>query len=173
MTITEFRTIWRRMLQAWPGSKIEPGTPEAYARRLAAFEPGEVLAVIEALETEAEWLPSIAAIWQRCLAARDGAPGWEAAWAEAQEHAGSSEAYPWSHEAAQQAARSIGLYEIRASTNPATTRAQFRDAYLSITERRRREFASGARELPPPPARMAALEAGNGHRAISPPGIVR
>ncbi len=178
MTITEFRIIWRRMLQAWPGAKIEPGTPEVYARQLVAFEPGEVLAAVEALQTESEWLPSIAAIWQRCLAARDGAPGWEEAFEEAVDHAadaaipvggGRSVATPWSHEAVQEAARIIGPWSLRTDP-PATLRAQFRDAYLAVLGRQRREYASGARALPPPAPTAAALESSNGRRAITSSG---
>jgi hypothetical protein len=179
MTINEFRVIWRRMLQAWPGSKIESGTPEAYARSLAAFEPGEVLVVIEALQAESEWLPSIAAIWQRCLAARDRAPGWEEAFDEATAHAsdaaiptagGPPAAAPWSHEAVQEAARIIGPWSLRTDPVP-TLRAQFRDAYLAVLGRQRREYASGARALPPPAPSAARLEAGPARRAITRAGV--
>lgn len=154
MTEPEFARIWLSMRTAWPAAKPIDGTVVEYARRLAAFTAAEVAAVVDALILECEFLPSIATIWQRLVDARDQAPGWEEAWAEAEVHAeGTSE--PWSHEVAQQAARTIGLYEIRASTNPAATRAQFRDVYQSILARRRREFATRERELPPPPGRPA------------------
>ncbi len=160
----EFAPVWAVMLRAWPAAKPIDGTATEYARHLAVFELAEVSAVVDALVLECGWMPSIATIWQRCLDARDQAPGWESAWAEAELHADGTD-QPWSHKAAHQAARSIGLYEIRASTNPAATRAQFRDAYLSILKRRRQEFASGERELPPP---QRAIEApGNGRRALT------
>jgi hypothetical protein len=160
MTPSEFAPIWLDMLRACPSAKPIEGTSSLYARKLAPFTAAEVEAAVDVLILEREWVPPIAAIWQRCVDARDQAPGWEEAWTEAQEHAGTREAYPWSHEVAQQAARTIGLYEIRASTNPAATRAQFRDAYLSILERRRRQFAASERELPPPARR--AIEATKG-----------
>lgn len=149
MNRTEFATVWAAMLRAWPAAKPIEGTATEYASRLAPFTRAEVAAVVDALVLECEFIPSIATVWQRCVDARDRAPGWEDAWTEAERHAAGTEA-PWSHEAAKQAARLIGLYEIRASTNPAATRAQFRDAYLSIRRRRRREIAAGERELPPP-----------------------
>ncbi len=155
MTLPEFTPIWLAMLRAWPAAKPAEGTSVEYARRLAPFTPAEVAAVVDALILEAEWMPSIATIWQRLVDQRDQAPGWEDAWNEAQIHAeGTSE--PWSHEAAERAAKTIGLYEIRASTNTATTRAQFRDVYTSMLQRRRREFAEGQRALPP--ARRPELE---------------
>lgn len=172
MTLNEFRPIWRRMLQSWPGSKIDPGTPEAYARRLAPFEPGEVLAVVQALQTEAEFMPSIAAIWQRCLATRDGAPGWEEAFEEACDHAsdaaipGVPVAAPWSHQAIREAARIIGPWSLRTEPVP-TLRAQFRDTYLAVLGRQRREYASGARALPPPAPSAGVLESSNGRRGIT------
>ena len=149
MTLPEFTPIWLVMLRAWPAAKPAEGTSVEYARRLADFTPAEVAAVVDALILEAEWMPSIATIWQRLVDQRDQAPGWEDAWNEAQTHAeGTSEL--WSHEAAERAAKTIGLYEIRASINTATTRAQFRDIYTSMLQRRRREFATSERELPPP-----------------------
>jgi hypothetical protein len=154
-----FAPIWADMLRAWPAAKPIDGTSRTYAKRLAVFEPAEVVAVVDALTLECEFMPSIATIWQRCVDQRDQAPGWEDAWAEAEEHAGGTDR-PWSHEAAQQAARTIGLYEIRTSTNPAATRAQFRDAYQSILQRRRREMAASQRELPPPA--RPALESSKG-----------
>jgi hypothetical protein len=156
MTPHEFAPLWAVMLRAWPAAKPIDGTSSEYARRLAAFTRAEVAAVVDALILECEWMPSIATVWQRCIEARDDAPAWEDAWNEAQAHAeGTRE--PWSHEVAERVAKTIGLYEIRTSTNPATVRAQFRDAYLSMLQRRRHEFASSARELPPPA--RPALEA--------------
>ncbi len=155
MTLPEFTPIWLAMLRAWPAAKPAEGTATEYARRLAPFTRAEVAAVVDALILEAEWMPSIATIWQRLVDQRDQAPGWEDAWNEAQTHAeGTSEL--WSHEAAERAAKTIGLYEIRASINPAATRAQFRDIYTSMLQRRRRQFATSERELPP--ARRAELE---------------
>lgn len=149
MNTTEFAPIWLAMLRAWPAAKPAEGTSGEYARRLAPFTRPEVAQVVDALILECEWMPSIATIWQRLVDHRDQAPGWEDAWAEAEQHAAGTDD-EWSHAAVQQAARTIGLYEIRASTNPAATRAQYRDAYQSILARRRREFASSTRELPPP-----------------------
>ena len=155
MTLPEFTPIWLAMLRAWPAARPADGTATEYARRLAAFTPAEVDDVVDALIFEETFMPSIATIWQRLVDQRDQAPGWEDAWNEAQIHAeGTSE--PWSHEAAERAAKTIGLYEIRASTNTATTRAQFRDVYTSMLQRRRREFAEGQRALPP--ARRPELE---------------
>jgi hypothetical protein len=161
MTPTEFAPIWKAMLRAWPAARPIEGTATEYASRLAAFTLAEVAAVVHVLILECEFLPSIATVWRRCVEARDQAPAWEHAWQEAEAHAsGSGE--PWSHEVAREAARVIGTWEIRTSTNPAATRAQFRGTYLSILERRRREFAANERQLPLPA--HAALEVPNGRR---------
>jgi hypothetical protein len=175
MTPPEFAPIWLRMLKAWPNTKPIDGTAKEYARRLADFTPAEVEQVIDVLALESEWLPSIATIWQRCLAARDGAPGWEEALEEALAHASDaaiptggrpSEAAPWSHEAVREAAGIIGSWSLR-TDSPGIIRAQFRDAYLAVLGRQRREYASGARELPPPAPPKSALAAGTGRRAIT------
>lgn len=156
MTPPEFAPIWASMLRSYPAAKPAEGTSLEYARRLAFLDADEVAATVDALILECEFMPSIAAIWQRCVDTRDQVPGWETAWQEAQVHAdGTSE--PWSHEVAMEAARAIGLWEIRTSTNPDATRAQFRDIYQSVLKRRHQKFAVSQWALPPPPPRRPEL----------------
>lgn len=163
MTSEEFAPLWAEMLAAWPAAKPVAGSASLYLRRLAEFTVGEVRTVLAELEVSSDFFPSIAAIWQRCLAIRDDAPGWEQAWAEAVDAAahrtsvGPRERWAYSHDAVHEALDLIGVWEVAHGTNTAALRAQFRDAYQGIVERRRRAYAAGTRELPPPPARRLQL----------------
>lgn len=164
MTRSEFAPIWAYLLTCWPTAKIADGTELVWADELAPFDATEVAAAARELARRATWFPSLAELWQAALARRDDPPTWERAWAEAEGHA-SGTAEPWSHPAVQETARAIGLYEIRATTNPSAVRAQFRDSYQAAIGRRQRDYAAGARVLPAP-GTLPALPA-------PPPGNVR
>jgi hypothetical protein len=164
---TQFAPMWAFMLAAWPGAKLEPGTNRAYAATAADFEPAEVAAAVAELHRRSTFFPSTAEVWRAALARRDHPPSWEQAWREAEAHAeGTDQA--WSHPAVREAARAISLWEIATSTAPATVRAQFRDTYRAICERRLTEYAAGVRELPAPgelPA-LPAAPVGSGLLAL-------
>jgi hypothetical protein len=164
MTREEFAPLWAELLAAWPAAKPAPGAATLYHRKLEGFTAVEVRTVVDELLVSSEFFPSLAALWQRCLAIRDDAPGWEQAWNEANnaaEHRTSStpNAAPWvySHEAVHEALDIIGPWELKTSENHAATRAQFRDIYRSILERRRAAYAIGAQALPAPKNRRLQL----------------
>jgi hypothetical protein len=154
MTRTQFAPIWQNALRSWPGTKPVEGTALRYADMLAPFTPNEVAAAFDRLTlTSSEWFPPIAAVWQECVAARDQAPDWHNAWTEALEHSSGATSRPWTHEAVAEAYRTIGGWNLRQQpSGEGVTRAHFRDAYQAILERRRGDYASGARALPPPAA---------------------
>lgn len=150
MTRSEFAPVWAYLLTCWPTAKIADGTAQVWADELAPFDAAEVAAAARELSRRATWFPSLAELWQAALARRDDPPTWEQAWAEAEDHA-SGTREPWSHPAVEDVAKdTIGLYEIRTTTNPSAVRAQFRDSYQAAIERRRREYAASARALPEP-----------------------
>lgn len=166
MTPPEFKAIWADMLRAWTSAKPAAGTASLYAKHLAGFDTGEVRAAVDELIATREFFPAPAVVIAACLAIRDPAPGWEQAWREVAAVKGkwlpgspNTDEPAYSHPAVREAAVAIGGWDIKASTNVETTRAQFRDAYHASIARHRAEQATGRLELPAPGGRRRELEA--------------